>query len=273
MSIIKEDMLKYGTTFVVRPPYEHSYIINSNGVTVREIEIDSGLGTDETVEISMITDSHVRPTNDSLKALCNALPFAGSFDRMVLCGDSIESSSDKNNVARLKENVWDAYPGTVCVIGNHEQFYGDIPANRAYIDSIWPHDTVHHSEVLKNKVMLVCLDNNTGTYHPSCAELLKKDIEYARSHNLCIIIFQHIVLPRLKMEFPENAEIYETVKASGDVIKAVFSGHNHVDSRTDIESECITRSGERYSVTIPNYTLAANGEPDFLGNVLVIRVK
>ncbi len=273
MAIAKEELLKDGITYVSRPPYERSYIINCTGVTVREVEIDSGKDDGVSIEISMITDSHVRANNDSYAALKSSVAFAGCFDRMVLSGDSIESSSDKNNVAKLKETVFDEYPGSICVMGNHEQFYGDIAANREYVDSVWPHDTVYYSEILKNKVMLIALDNNTGKFYPSQQEPFVRDLEYARANDLCVLVFQHIRYQGLKTEFPENVKMLDIVKSYGDVIKAVFSGHVHVDDRRDIVSEYTDKNGNNASYIIPSYTLAANGEPDFLGNVLIIKVK
>ncbi len=273
--MIKNSGNKYfadGVTDELSTVYETKYRVNATDVLVREIVMDAGFGLKEPVRISMLTDMHIRDREDWIAPIKNALECAACADQIVLCGDNIESSSEPRHIEILKECVWDPYPGTICVVGNHEQFYGDISKNRAFLDSVWPHDSYYHSKVIKDKILVVAMDDNVSLFNGQQCLMLEKDIEKARKNGYKILIFQHIAFPGLNMNLGENRRMFELVKSNGDIIMAVFSGHNHVDTVSAFEGSYTNADGEAVPCEIPIYKLQANNEPDFTGNVLFINI-
>ena len=91
---------------------------------VREVTIDSGIESGKTVQIAMITDSHLN-TNipGHTEALIKAMKCAKFSGQIVLCGDNVESASSSANMALLQEVVWDIYPD--------KKYIGGAPLNFA----------------------------------------------------------------------------------------------------------------------------------------------
>ena len=253
--------------------YETVYRVNSSGVLVRELEIDASLGG-ETFEIAMITDMHIRKEREDIKnAVTNAMECASFSDLTVLCGDNIECISDEEHIRLLKETVWTPYPDTICVVGNHDQFYGDPVENRKILDSIWPHDPYCYSRVLKNKLMILATDDNTGAFDDKTCEMVENELKFARENGLAVLLFQHIAFPGINMEIESNKKMYDIVCKNADIVKATFSGHNHVDDHSSFKGFFTDKNGTQIEKDIPIYKLQANSEPDFTGNVLLIKVK
>lgn len=245
------------------PVYETAYSLNKNGVKVRELEL-CGKGKGE-VTVAMITDSHLRDDEGFITALKNAIECASAAKQIVLCGDSIESTSNRKHVELLKEMVWDPYPETVCVLGNHELFYGDEADNRAHIEKVWPHDPYYYSKVLDDSVMIIAADDNKGYFVDAQCDKFEKDISFAREKGLAVLFFHHISAAGYDRTLEANDRMYNIIKASCDVITACFSGHHHVDQYKEIECD-----GGR---VIPCYKLEACHENGSCGNVLFITVK
>ena len=252
--------------------YKTVYRMNESKVLVRELELDAGLG--EEITLSMLTDMHIRKErNDILCAVRNAMECASFSDLTILCGDNIESISDSEHLRILKEEVWEKYPDTICVVGNHDQFYGDAVENRKLLDSVWPHDPYCYSRVLNNKLMILAVDDNTGAFWEGLCDKIEKELSFARKNGLSVLLFVHIAFPGLNMEIEENKKTYEMVRSYADVVKATFSGHNHVDYYGEFPGFYKDADGNTVERNIPVYKLQANSEPDFTGNVLYIKVK
>ena len=252
--------------------YETVYRVKS-GVLVREIEIDAGLDG-ESYEIAMLTDMHIRKEREDIyNAVKNAMECASFSDVIVLCGDNIESISDKAHIDILKETVWDPYPETICVVGNHDQFYGDPAENRKVLDSIWPHDPYCYTRMLGKKLMILATDNNTGSFNDDQCERVENILKDAREKGISVLLFQHIAFPGINMEIEANKKMHDIVRNYADIVKATFSGHNHVDHYSTFEGSCPCADGSEIKKDIPIYKLQANSEPDFTGNVLLIKVK
>ena len=252
--------------------YETVYRVKS-GVLVRELELDAGLG-ENSAEIAMITDMHIRKEREDIyNAVTNAMECASFSDLVVLCGDNIESISDTAHIDILKETVWNPYPDTICVVGNHDQFYGDPVENRKVLDSIWPHDPYCYSRILNKKLMVLAIDDNTGSFNDDQCVNVEKELKYARENELAVLVFLHIAFHGINMEIEANQKMYDIVRKNADIVKATFSGHNHVDYYSTLEGSYVDADGNVIEKAIPNYKLQANSEPDFTGNVLLIKVK
>ena len=206
----------------------------------------------------MITDSHIYDrAPERIEALKRSLKIAIESDQIVLCGDNIECHE---YFYLLKECVWDKYPKTICVLGNHEEFYGDQNKNRKFIDENWHHDTKYISRLLKGNVLIVGMDDGQGYFNKQQIKKLSIDIKNAKKNGYTVIIFQHISFKGLREITEENLEMLDLVNSNSDVIKGVFSGHSHSDSVSFLESG------------IPCYTLKSNNDPEFDGVVLKIIV-
>ena len=68
-------------------------------------------------------------------------------------------------------------------------------------------------------------------------------------------------------------ETKELILGNADIVKAIFSGHSHLDKVYSIQGSYLDEGGNTVSKAIPYYNLEACPEDDFLGNVLFINVK
>ncbi len=165
------------------------------------------------------------------------------------------------------------YPDTICVVGNHDQFYGDPVECRKKLDAVWPHDPYCYTKLLKEKLYIIAADDNTGEFSKKVCDSVEKELEFARSNGYPVLLFIHIAFNRLNMELGENQKMYDIIRSYADTVKAVFAGHNHVDFHEDVPSFFIDKAGNEVEKIIPLYKLQANSEPDFTGNVLFIKVR
>ncbi len=248
MKKAENESFNYGITYVSNPYYQKAYTVDPSGVCVREIDIERGCENKNTLKIAMITDAHLnaeKPEHE--KALVKALKCAACADQIVLCGDNVESVSSDENLALLKENVWDVYPDAITILGNHEYFYpfdSSTDALKEKIDRIWPHDPDYYSKLVGGKVLIVTADNaraveyGNWTYYftkEKCA-LLRSDIEYARKNGYIILFFCHVGLTLLDKNVEANREMLDIIKTNSDVIKGCFSGHGHEDGKAALNS-------------------------------------
>lgn len=253
--------------------YDTVYRLNSSKVLVRELEIDAGLDG-EIVELSMLSDMHIRKERkDIYTAVKNAMECASFSDQIILCGDNIECVSDDEHIRLLKETVLEPYPDIICVVGNHDQFYGDPVECRQKLDAIWPHDPYCFAKLLKNKLYIISADDNTGEFSENVCERVEKELKFARKMGYPVLLFIHIAFHKLNMEFGANKKMDDIIRSYADTVKAVFAGHNHVDYHEDIDGYYIDKDGKKIEKAIPLYKLQANSEPDFTGNVLFIKIK
>ena len=271
----KEEYFASGTTPVPEGSdvYSPVYRMNESKVLVRELEIDVGLDG-EKIELAMLSDMHIRKERaDIYAAVTNAMECASFSDQIILCGDNIECVSDDEHIRLFKETVLEPYPDTICVVGNHDQFYGDPAECRKKLDSVWPHDSYCHTKLLKEKLYIIAADDNTGVFSENVCERVAKELEFARKMGYPVLLFIHIGFNRLKMELGANQKMNDIIISYADTVKAVFAGHNHVDYHEDIAAYFIDKDGNRIEKAIPLYKLQANSEPDFTGNVLFLKIR
>ncbi len=274
-----------GITTVTNSKYKTAYTVNSNGVSVREITIDSGKEDSKAVQIAMITDSHLN-TNipGHTEALDKAMICASFADQVVLCGDNVESASSASNMNLLKTHVWDIYPDTIALLGNHEYFYpgsGSMDAIKAKVDAMWPHDPDYYSRLVGDKVLVVTADNarqveyGQSVYYftEEKCEKLEADIEYARKNGYTILFFCHVGLSSLDKSFMANGQMYDLITSNADVIKGCFSGHGHADNASTLSATYLDADGNEVAASIPYYWLRGCAEDNYQGHVLFINVK
>ncbi len=274
-----------GVTEFSSGTYPVAYRVNSSGVGVREITISSNKPENDTVKIAMITDAHVDSNKpDHAASLVHAMECADFADEIILGGDNIEAASSDLDMGQLKRIVWDRYPRTLALLGNHEYFYpgnAGMDAVKQRVDALWPHNPDYYSKVVGDKVLLVLADDarqpefGVSNYYftDDKCDKLEADIQYARENGYIILFFHHVILSSLDRDYMANGRMYNLVTSNADVIKACFSGHSHGDSKQTLSASYKDEYGNTVSATIPCYTLQSCSEPDDRGNLLFINVE
>jgi len=214
----------------------------------------------------------------------------------------------------LKENIWDRYreaDGSVSKVmvtmGNHEYAQKvegkvdetlTIEQREAMLKDNWEHDTYYTSRVIKDKVMVIQIDNGRKTFREEQVPLLKADLQKARKNSNVVLLFYHVPLGTGNSEDTEvksmlkgdakseirnfytgnsvmathestgvNGEVYELIVNNADVIAATFCGHLHNDYYT----EMMAKTADGQNQVIPQYVL--RGAPYSKGHALKITVK
>ncbi len=302
------------------------YQLGSGGVYVREATIE-GVRGGEPVEIVQISDLHYNLVNDRDLAENNpsvmstyaqrewladgasrrnaekCLKYGSYFDQMVLTGDTLDYMS-WGALELLKETVWDPYPDTLVALGNHDSvrvmgLSEDVkdPTSReeryALLQQQWKHDVYYASRLVKDKVLVVQMDNSQNCFWDSQVPQLKADIDKARENGYTVLLFMHAPLNTANPEevrVPEIArspsggcnfftgclggaksdgatrEVWELIMHNADVIRGVFAGHIHGNYYAEMLAQM--PSGE--SRVIPQYVLKSAAY--MMGQVLKITV-
>lgn len=243
--------------------YDRAYTVNATGLKVRELELSIGL--EKPFLLALMTDSHIRSDERVLSAFENTLSAAAQADFLIMLGDNIESSSRKENVEVLVNSVFDKFKNLVCVIGNHEKFYGDEVALRKYVDSIWPHDTRYYSKTLADKIMLVAMDNNEYYFTSEQCEKFEADIAFAKEKGFRIILLTHVRFDCLDSGKSANGRMQKLIYTAGDVLLASFSGHSHRDEYHEYSSG---DKGHKF----PAFNIDACDSLEACGNILFLRL-
>lgn len=178
----------------------------------------------------------------------------------MLCGDIAENFRSETNVNIFKKYFLEQFKDTLCVVENHDRYSADFNENDEYIKSIWPHDTMYYSKIVKDKVILVGVDNSYETFYPEQCEALGKEIENAREKGQIIIFVCHIPLNMLDCSSGVNKQMYDLLLSNTDVVKLALAGHAHGDSKTMVGN-------------LPVYTLEGTGHDRMNKNVLIITIK
>ena len=220
----------------------------------------------------MISDSHIKRDDHFIEALRRAAVCASLADKTVFCGDNLDSVSDDRNVALFRELIWDPYPDALCVVGNHEGFFGDYDTIRQKVSDIWPHDSYYYTERI-GSVLLICLDDAAGTVSDTQCNMLESDIAAARERGETILLFHHIRFTTLDSAKAANDRFKKLIKGNADCIRAVFAGHNHADMTGEIEASYLDSDGNRVQTKIPYYQILGCPDNGTMGNVLRITVK
>lgn len=277
-----------------KDPLRWVYVRSDNDIIMREYTIKSKKGGDPVV-IAQLSDLHINMVNDedlknptiastyqkrtfmrdgkSLENTRKVMTFAKTFaDQFVITGDALDYLTTAA-LSALKTEIWDKYPGTIVTLGNHDyvqQMQGAVAESLSVeeryniLKSGWKHDIFYSSKVLKDKVMLVQLDNGTGAFREEQIAPFTADIEKARKNGYIILVFCHEPLcthnPNEKSIIALRCDDYSSrsnnnfcetrVGGSGatgatltvcnliannaDVVKGVFNGHMHADFYTEI---------------------------------------
>ena len=237
------------------------------------------------------------------------------FDQIVLSGDTLDYLS-QGGLDLMDKFFWNRYredDGSVKVmaaLGNHEhcqQMTGTVSETLsleeryAILEENWEHDIYYSSKVIKDKVMLIQMNdmNGYGTgqfFWDGQAELLSADIERARENGYTILMFLHGALVTGNPEdmvvntltnhsvhktvnfytasgggvFPNtdvDKTIYDIITNNADVIAGIFCGHHHGDYYTEINA----KTADGTEKPIPQYNIPESGWSG--GCVLKITVK
>ena len=285
----------------------------ANGLSVREVTIHSGSRDTTPVEIVQMSDFHfnfcnakdfeennpstmstyynrdLKRNGASLPMALKCLEYGSMFDQAVITGDVIDYISN-GNLELMKRYVWDAHPGILATLGNHDvvRVMGlptDVPdptslqSRYELLQKTWAHDVYYTSKVVKNKVMVIQLDNSQCHFWDSQVAKLQADIATARSKGYTVLLFMHDFLSTgnptdtavssFHVDDPSSAtydfytkgigykasgatrQVYDLITNNADVIRGVFTGHMHSDFYTEI----VAKTADGTQTTIPQYVL------------------
>ena len=293
------------------PDYKPTWVYNYGDGTpqFREVEIESSLSDKTPVTIVQLTDIHLNLMNEQDLAEQNptlmstyknrwwlsggegkdfarkVLDYAAEVgDKTVITGDVMDYLSH-GCAEMLHKVIWEQYPDMLVTTGNHEwcqRMEGDVEEvlsfdeRRARLEQIWKHNLYYKSEIVKDKVMLILLENGKPGFWECQIEPLKADLELARKMGYTVLLFMHIPIAINNpddnatepigqggvIDFNKHGivgreinnptpEVYDIIVNSADVIKGVFTGHFHADYYTEIKAK--TKNGE--DTVIPQYVL------------------
>ena len=308
-----------------------------NNVRIREVTIDSGKGGDP-VTVIQLSDLHLgmctaedlkNPTLAStaqyrkwgangafVPNAKSALDYADSQnpDQIVITGDAIDYPSE-GSMNLLKETVWDRYRDedgkvsrVLIALGNHEReqkMEGKVDESltlaerEQMVKDAWEHDILYTSRILKEKVMVIQMDNGMGYFRDEQVPLLRDDLALAREKGYTVLLFFHEPISTgnakdrdvnasyvgkgagtsfnfytgstVANPFADpdstNGAIYRMIVNSADVVRGVFCGHLHADYYTEIQAK--TPDGQ--AKVIPQYVLT--GTPYDRGHALKITIQ
>lgn len=286
------------------------------GTIVRDIYIPRNDDSKKPSVIAVLADMHINvmddvDVNDAEMMFTNktrywgrgaslvphamhGLAFADMYDKTILAGDILDIMAHGSRQV-VKEKIIDKYPGIMMTIGGHDttkNMETGIPdalplcERRAFLQEVWPHNLVYHSEVVNDSVLCIVAANDLGRYLPEQVEKLKADIEKARKNNYTVLIFQHEPMasgnpehtevpcldanpPAVKaaLDFygtphvggvgrndpPETEEFCSIIRNSPDVIKGIFAGHRHYN----YYYEMLAKNPDGTDAVIPNYVIRA----------------
>ena len=248
----------------------------------------------------------------------NSLKYGEYFaDQIVVTGDALDYLSH-GAVEMLERIVWEKYPDALVAAGNHEwvqRMQGDVPETltleeRAkWLESVWAphHDLYYASRIIKDKVMVIQLDDGLCRFWDSQVERLKSDILIARENNYAVLVFFHVplwtnnpkmgsvkqIIPVYKdrqvydfnkgllnnrekielvgLDAPASSatkKVYDLITHNADVVKGIFAGHEHTDFYTEVTGYHGLTSEK---IMIPQYIMSTAAVDPF-GSVTKITI-
>lgn len=309
--------------------------VADNGVHIWDVTIDAGIG--EEVYIGMISDVHLNYCNqqdideadpvlmstyknrkwcangETVPKLRSCLDILGDADRVVANGDIMDYLSH-GCMELVQKEIWDKYPDIIAVVGGHEfciRMQGEVPEVLSYeervniIKDFWKGDIYYVSSVVKDKVMIIGLNNDKARFTEIQLQKLKADLKLAKSKGYAVLIFAHepfrsgnpteevytedmALLVGDSSGFPKDffagitrgnrmvgadgcdevtQSVYNLIVGSADVVKAVFTGHHHSDMYTEI----VAKNSDGSDSIIPQYIHTATAYDN--GHLMRIIVK
>lgn len=208
-----------------------------NGLTVREITIDSGNDAPPVI-IAQITDAHIAFREHERQNWETCLRYAAQAEYVVATGDLIEAL-EVDLLAYLKNSV-SQYPNVLLSLGNHDLIPTPttpktMEERYALLQAYWPNDVVYSSVVVGNKAMLIQLDNSREEFSAEQLTKLQADLLKARAQGYAVVLFHHIPFHHLPLcatppaegESNTTRELYTLICSQADIIKGAFCGHLH----------------------------------------------
>ncbi len=213
----------------------YGFSVLDNGVKVMNFNIDAVDGAnDEVITLSHVTDVHLNVLNE--RDFANARPEVISFyrnryhlkdaqtakatknmmkaadalsEQVILTGDTLDALN-YGSLDLMKRLMITPYPNAIHASGNHELWQdtgvGQISdtmtmdEKRAVYQEYMPHDSAYSTKLLKNKVLLIQIDNAVSwgegsySYSEEQYQALSRDLAMARENNYTVIIAQHLPL-------------------------------------------------------------------------------
>lgn len=250
-----------------------------SGVKTREFYIKAG-NTGHLASVIQLTDLHIgycneedleNPTLEStdeyrqwpglsrvLSNLDSTLKYvdAQSPDQIVVTGDALDYLS-MGGLNLLQKLVWNRYPGKVLITpGNHElvqQMQGTVAESLSVgeryklLADNWGHDPIYTSRILRNKVMVIQMDNGLNDrdevaqphsgnlFHPEQVERLRADLELAKTNRYVVLLFLHEAVGTGN---PDDRAVEATYIPGADSgVGNIWNFYENVAAGTDHDSE------------------------------------
>ncbi len=299
------------------------------GPLIREIHIDSLKPASDPVDIVVINDTHLNLVNErdeaeqnpaimstkqnrlwlrdggSVPATRNIMVFAQYADLTIANGDILDYLSWGCRQLAV-ENVFRPDVSIIATLGGHETtrvMQGKVgdpspsQSRRDWLQEFWPNDINYTSRVIKDKVLVVALDNGNGPYTQQQYALLQADLRRARENNFVVLIFQHEPISTRNPDYREakpvllgdpdqeynfcdkypgnakdarNSPLYEVITSNADIIRGIIAGHAHTDFFVEIKGTCRNADGQIIEKFIPQYVLTCSIYSDgHLGHIIV----
>lgn len=199
----------------------HHIYESENGIYVRDIEIDAGIGKEVTVGV--VSDLHFNYCNqkdfdeanpvvmasyehriwlaggESVPMARRCLEAISDCDQMIVNGDTLDFLTN-GAMELMDREVWDKYPNVLASLGGHEctrkmqcpvEDPTTIESRFDILQNYWRHDIHYVSRLVGEKVICVVMNNSQGTFYDHQIEPLKKDIKLAKQNGYPILIFFH----------------------------------------------------------------------------------
>lgn len=312
-------------------PNNHIIKLTDSGVRVRYASF-KGLKEGEPVNIMQVTDLHFNKLNDrdiqennpaiadtrkyrkgfrdesTVPAAQRSISLHTYFDAVAITGDNIDYLT-WGSLDLIKQYVWDVIPKVLMPLGGHDTvrvMQGYVADNTTLesrydiLQSAWKHDIHYSSMIIKDRVMMIQINNGQSKYYGDQYEKLSADIKKAKDENLAVFIFQHEPISTRnteemrKMPVGSNdrnkvknfykdciggsksgsdattKKVYDLIVGSADVVKGVFCGHFHEDYYTEIKGY-YEKNGEKIESIIPQVILSCNSNEN--GAIFAITVE
>ncbi len=200
----------------------------SNGMRMREVTFDFGLGEGNELEVMHMSDFHYNYMNQydfaeayhtllatydvrantwaanvqgkgNLATGTKLLEYARTADQLVITGDIMDYLSAGAGEL-LHREFWDKYPNTMITLGNHEISQKVSETVKETLDTttrynrltkLWEHNHTYSKKLLGDKVMLIQIDNSANVFFESQYDLLQSNIQEAKEKGYQILMFMH----------------------------------------------------------------------------------
>ncbi|MCQ2396897.1 MAG: hypothetical protein MJ106_04275 [Lentisphaeria bacterium] len=295
-------------------PCTYIYKIESN-LHLNDVTIESRKPESDPVEIVIFADTHFNGFNaqdeaeqnpslmstkqyrkwlaDGASAPCvgRLMDFARYSDQTVVAGDVLDFLSWGAKQLTV-ENVFRKDVALMACLGGHDVtrvMQGKVPdptsleSRRKILADFWPNDIIYDSRVVKDKVMLVVMDNGLGQFYPSQVDKFKADVERARANDWIILVVVHEPIctrnvahkdtqpfmkgdPDIDTNFYDHRccragqsaasdAIFDLITRNADVVRGVFNGHEHSAYYTWFNGTYAEQDGTIVEKPIPQHTV------------------